>query len=57
MEDAATVEISGLRLWQWIRNRTRLVEGPRLTRELVDELIDEEVGRLNREVTPPARHV
>ena len=49
MEDAATVEISRAQLWQWIRNRTRLVEGPRLTREMVASMIDEEVGRLNRE--------
>jgi len=49
MEDAATVEISRAQLWQWIHNGTRLVEGPRLTREMVASMIDEEIGRFNRE--------
>jgi malate synthase len=49
MEDAATVEISRAQLWQWIHNGTRLVEGPRLTKEMVASMIDEEIGRLNRE--------
>ncbi len=55
MEDAATVEISRAQLWQWIRSRTRLVEGPRLTREMVASMIDEETGRLNRRATRRAR--
>ncbi len=49
MEDAATVEISRAQLWQWVHNGTRLVEGPRLTREMVESMIDEEAGRLARE--------
>jgi malate synthase len=53
MEDAATVEISRAQLWQWIHNRTRLVEGPRLTREMVASMIDEETGRLGREGYAP----
>ena len=53
MEDAATVEISRAQLWQWIHNQTRLVEGPRLTREMVASMIDEETGRLDREGYAP----
>jgi malate synthase len=53
MEDAATVEISRAQLWQWVHNGTRLVEGPRLTREMVASMIDEETGRLNREGYAP----
>ena len=49
MEDAATVEISRAQLWQWVHNGTRLVEGPRLKREMVESMIDEEAGRLARE--------
>ena len=46
MEDAATVEISRAQLWQWIATRTRLAEGPAITREMVESMIDEEAGRL-----------
>ena len=53
MEDAATVEISRAQLWQWIHHQTRLVEGPRLTREMVVSMIDEETGRLGREGYAP----
>jgi len=57
MEDAATVEISRAQLWQWIHNGTRLVEGPRLTREMVASMIDEEGDRLNREGYAPRQAV
>jgi malate synthase len=46
MEDAATVEISRAQLWQWIHHGTRLTEGPRLTREMVESMIAEEADRL-----------
>jgi len=57
MEDAATVEISRAQLWQWIHNGTRLVEGPRLTREMVASMIDEETGRLGREGYAPREDI
>ena len=50
MEDAATVEISRAQLWQWIRNRTTLDDGRAITREMVADLIEEEVGRLTHEL-------
>ncbi len=42
MEDAATVEISRAQLWQWIRNGTRLAEGPKVSREMVESMIAEQ---------------
>jgi len=48
MEDAATVEISRAQLWQWIHHRSQLAEGPQVTRELVDRIIDEEIAKLTR---------
>lgn len=46
MEDAATVEISRAQLWQWIRNSTRTVEGPYVTRDLVESIVDAEAEQL-----------
>ena len=46
MEDAATVEISRAQLWQWIRYRTRLAEGPCVTREMIESMIAEEADTL-----------
>lgn len=46
MEDAATVEISRAQLWQWIRNGTRTVEGPAVTRDLVASMVEAESARL-----------
>lgn len=48
MEDAATVEISRAQLWQWLHHESQLAEGPRVTRELLDRVIDEELARLTR---------
>lgn len=48
MEDAATVEISRAQLWQWLRHRSELAEGPEVTAELVRRIIDEEVQLLTR---------
>ena len=42
MEDAATAEISRSQVWQWVHNGVALAEGPAVTRELVDRIIDEE---------------
>ncbi|WP_446664072.1 malate synthase A [Flexivirga sp. B27] len=48
MEDAATVEISRAQLWQWLHHESQLAEGPRVTRELLDRVIDEEFAKLTR---------
>ena len=46
MEDAATAEISRSQVWQWLHNDIRLDNGDTVTRELVERLIDEEVGAI-----------
>ncbi|MBB2892433.1 malate synthase A [Flexivirga oryzae] len=48
MEDAATVEISRAQLWQWLHHESQLAEGPHVTRELLDRVIDEELATLTR---------
>src|SRR2546430_2398383 len=47
MEDAATAEISRSQVWQWLHNDVTLADsGQRVTRELVERITDEEIGRL-----------
>jgi len=46
MEDAATAEISRSQVWQWLHNDIELSDGPRVTRELVDRVVDEELGKI-----------
>jgi malate synthase len=43
MEDAATAEISRSQVWQWLHNDVELSNGHRVTRQLVESIIDEEV--------------
>ena len=49
MEDAATAEIARSQIWQWVHHGTTLHEGPRVTRELVRHIADEELARIQRE--------
>jgi malate synthase len=46
MEDAATAEISRCQVWQWLNNDVELAGGPKVTRELVERVIDEEVAAI-----------
>ena len=46
MEDAATAEISRSQIWQWLHNDIALAEGPTVTRELVEQIIAEELGNI-----------
>ena len=46
MEDAATAEISRSQVWQWLHNGVRLADGTTVTRELVEKLVDEEMGHI-----------
>lgn len=50
MEDAATAEICRTQIWQWIRQGSSLEDGRVVTRELVVELLDEELQRIRGEV-------
>ncbi len=46
MEDAATAEISRSQIWQWVHNDVTLSNGKRVTREFVEQIIDEELAKL-----------
>jgi malate synthase len=50
MEDAATAEISRSQVWQWLHNDVELSNGHRVTRELVEKLIDEEMSSIQAKV-------
>jgi malate synthase len=46
MEDAATAEICRSQVWQWIHNKVQLPDGRPVTRELVREMISDELAAL-----------
>ena len=46
MEDAATAEIARSQVWQWLHNDVALAEGPTVTRDLVERIIDEELAKI-----------
>ncbi|QSZ51868.1 malate synthase A [Paenarthrobacter sp. AT5] len=48
MEDAATAEISRSQLWQWIHSHAITEHGDNITREWVQDMLDEEFARLER---------
>ncbi|MFZ7942674.1 MULTISPECIES: malate synthase A [Bacillaceae] len=51
MEDAATAEISRAQLWQWIRHpKGVLDDGRKVTVEMYEQLKDEELERIKREI-------
>jgi malate synthase len=52
MEDAATAEISRSQLWHWIRHEAKLPDGRVVTRELVRQILAEEMARISAEVGP-----
>jgi malate synthase len=49
MEDAATVEISRMQVWQWLRHQATTADGMTVNRGLVRSLLDEECARLTAE--------
>ena len=55
MEDAATVEISRMQIWQWVHHRATTADGTQVTADLVRGLLAEEVERLSRDADEPAR--
>ena len=46
MEDAATVEISRMQIWQWLRHGASTEDGSEITDELVSTIMNEELDRL-----------
>jgi len=49
MEDAATAEISRSQVWQWLHNDITLDDGPKVTRELVERVIAEELETIREQ--------
>jgi malate synthase len=50
MEDAATAEISRSQIWQWLHNDVSLADGPKVTTELVERLIGEELAAIREQL-------
>ncbi|HEU5001973.1 MAG TPA: malate synthase A [Actinomycetota bacterium] len=52
MEDAATCEISRAQLWQWHHHAARLDDGRVVTPQLIGEIADDELARLEAALGP-----
>ncbi len=50
MEDAATAEISRAQVWQWVRHAQTLNDGRLITRELVREIVREELDKVKAQI-------
>jgi len=50
MEDAATAEISRSQVWQWLHLGVELADGQKVTPELVEQVIDEEMAKIREAV-------
>jgi malate synthase len=46
MEDAATAEIARSQVWQWLHNDVTLSDGPKITAELVERYVGEELEKI-----------
>ena len=46
MEDAATAEIARSQVWQWRHNGVTLDDGPRVTHDLVERIMGEELDKI-----------
>ena len=50
MEDAATAEISRSQVWQWLKYDAALADGRKVSRELYDQVLPQELARIGKEV-------
>ncbi|HKU94028.1 MAG TPA: malate synthase A, partial [Vineibacter sp.] len=50
MEDAATAEISRAQVWQWVRHGQKLDDGRVITKELVRQIVREELDKVKAQV-------
>ena len=50
MEDLATLEISRAQTWQWMKQKVQLHEGPMVTKELIKQVFDQELKKINKEL-------
>ncbi len=55
MEDAATVEISRMQIWQWIRHNAQMTGGISITWDLVAAMLAEEVEQTLEDTEPDQR--
>ncbi|HEX4806247.1 MAG TPA: malate synthase A, partial [Conexibacter sp.] len=46
MEDAATAEIARTQVWQWVHHGTALPDGRTITRELVEQVVEQELAAI-----------
>ncbi len=53
MEDAATAEISRSQVWQWLKYSAPLADGRKVTAKLYDELLPQELARIEKEIGTP----
>ena len=50
MEDLATLEISRAQTWQWLHNAVMLDDGIEVTKELIQQVFDEELKKIEEEI-------
>jgi len=50
MEDAATAEISRAQVWQWVRHKQNLSDGRPITKELVRQIVREELDKVKAQM-------
>ncbi|MGI8967032.1 MAG: malate synthase, partial [Limisphaerales bacterium] len=50
MEDAATAEISRSQVWQWLKYGATLSDGRKITTQLYDEILPQELARIEKEI-------
>ncbi|MDI1287392.1 MAG: malate synthase A [Reyranella sp.] len=50
MEDAATAEISRAQVWQWVRHAQTLNDGRLITKEMVREIVREELDKVKAQI-------
>ena len=50
MEDAATAEISRAQIWQWLKHKTKTVEGKEITFEYYNKLLQEELTKIKKNI-------
>ena len=50
MEDAATAEIARSQVWQWLHNDILLEDGPKVTRDRIEAIIDEELVSIREQL-------
>ena len=53
MEDAATAEICGAQVWQWLWNQAKLEDGRVITPAVVSEMVSQHVEKLSKLIPEP----